>query len=108
MPAATKMASTGATTWTSGRIENRYTFAMVPDLVDELHLVGEARIADAIRHAYREEKQVIEGSGTVGIAALKAGLAKKPGPIVVILGGCNIDMALHKRLIDGEDVDLGA
>ncbi len=30
---------------------------------------------------------------------------EESGPIVVILSGCNIDMALHKRLIDGEDVD---
>jgi threonine dehydratase len=89
-------------------LDNHYTFAMVRDLVDEMRLVSEARIAEAVRHAYFEEKQVIEGSGAVGIAALLAGLVEKPGTTAVAVSGCNIDMALHKRLIDGEDVDLGA
>ncbi|MEE8535495.1 MAG: hydroxyectoine utilization dehydratase EutB [Kiloniellales bacterium] len=89
-------------------LDNRYTFAMVRDLVDDLVLVSEARIAAAVRHAYREEKQVIEGSGAVGIAALQAGLVEDPGTTVVVVSGCNIDMALHQRLIDGEDVDLGS
>src|ERR671919_2445205 len=75
--------------------DNRYTFAMVRDLVDDLLLVTEEQIADAIRHAYLEEKQVIEGSGAVGIAALRAGLVERPGTTAVVVSGCNIDMALH-------------
>jgi threonine dehydratase len=56
-----------------GRIgfDNRYTFAMVRELVDDLVLVSEEQIADAIRHAYFAEKQVIERSGAVGIAAAR-------------------------------------
>jgi threonine dehydratase len=87
-------------------LDNRYTFVMVRDLVDELLLVGEEQIADAIRHAYFEEKQVIEGSGAVGIAALRAGLVEAPGVAAVVVSGCNIDMALHARLIGGEPVEL--
>ena len=88
--------------------DNRYTFAMVRDLVDELLLVSEEEIADAIRHAYFEEKQVIEGSGAVGIAALLAGKLRRPGVTAVVLSGCNIDMALHARLIRGERVEPAA
>ena len=87
-------------------LDNRYTFAMVRDLVDHLLLVSEAQIADAIRHAYFEEKQVIEGSGAVGLAALRAGLVETPGVAAVVVSGCNIDMALHARLIRGEGVEL--
>ena len=87
-------------------LDNRYTFAMVRDLVDELHLVSEERIADAVAHAYWQERQIIEGSGAVGIAALKAGLIEDPGVCVAVLSGGNIDMALHNRLIGGEAVDL--
>jgi threonine dehydratase len=83
-------------------LDNRYTFAMVRDLVDELVLVSEEQIADAVRHAYVEEKQVIEGSGAVGIAALSAGKPRRPGITAVVLSGGNIDMALHARLIRGE------
>ena len=88
-------------------LENRYTFAMVRDLVDDLLLVTEAEIAEAIRHAYWWEKQVIEGSGAVGIAALLAGRIGDPGVTAVVVSGCNIDMALHHRIIGGENVDPG-
>ena len=89
-------------------LDNRYTFAMVRDLVDDLLLVSEAQIAQAIRHAYWEERQIIEGSGAVGIAALLAGLVPCPGVTAVIVSGCNIDMTLHHRIISGEDVDVTA
>ena len=87
-------------------LDNRYTFAMVRDLVDDIVLVSEAEIAQAIRHAYWEEKQVIEGSGSVGIAALLAGKVSDPGTTAVVVSGCNIDMPLHHRIISGEDVDV--
>lgn len=89
-------------------MENRYTFQMVRDLVDDLIVVTEREIAEAIRHAYWAEKQVIEGSGSVGIAALLSGKVKDPGLCVSLLTGCNLDMSLHKRIIDGEDVDVAA
>ena len=68
----------------------------------------EAQIADGIRAAYHDDQQVIEGSGAVGIAALRAGLIDNPGRTVALTTGCNIDMALHKRIVGGEDVDLMA
>jgi len=89
-------------------LDNRHTLAMVRELVDELVLVSEAEIADAIRHAYREERQIIEGAGAVGIAALKAARIPNPGVTVVVLSGANIDMTLHNRIVGGEDVDVGA
>jgi threonine dehydratase len=89
-------------------LDNRYTFAMVRDLVDDLVLVSEEQIADAIRHGYFEEKQVLEGSGAVGIAALRAGLVTAPGVTAVALSGGNIDMGLHARLIRGEPVELAS
>lgn len=89
-------------------MDNRYTFAMVRDLVDDIVLVSEAEIAEAIRHAYWEERQIIEGSGSVGIAALLAGKVRARGTCAALVTGQNIDMTLHKRLIDGETVDLMA
>lgn len=89
-------------------LENRYTFRIVRDLVDELVMVTEREIAAAIRHAYWAETQVIEGAGSVGIAALLSGKVEDPGLCVALLSGGNLDMALHKRIIDGEDVDIAA
>jgi threonine dehydratase len=87
-------------------LDNRYTFALVRELVDDLLLVSEEQIADAVRHAYFAEQQVIEGSGAVGIAALLAGALRQPGVTAVVVSGGNIDMALHARLIRGEPVEL--
>ncbi|UWQ60653.1 hydroxyectoine utilization dehydratase EutB (plasmid) [Leisingera caerulea] len=89
-------------------LDNAYTFEMTKAFVDDVVLVSEAEIAAAIRHAYFEERQVIEGSGSVGIAALLAGKIENPGRCAVLVSGQNIDMALHKRIIDGEDVDVAA
>lgn len=85
-------------------LANRWTFPMVRALVDGIVLLEEAEIAEAIRHAYRQEQEVLEGAGAVGIAALLTGKVCLEGPIVAVLSGRNIDMALHQRLIAGEDV----
>ena len=87
-------------------LDNQYTFTMVRDLVDDIVLVSEAEIAGAIRHAYWEERQIIEGSGSVGIAAIMSGKIKPTGPCALLLSGGNIDMKLHHRIISGEDVDV--
>jgi len=89
-------------------LDNAYTFAMTRDLVDDIVLVSETDIAAAIRHAYWHDRQIIEGSGSVGIAALLAGKIRDPGNCVVLVSGQNIDMTLHKRIIDGEDVDVAS
>ncbi len=88
------------------RLDNRYTFGMVRNLVDDLVLVSESKIAGAIRHTYRVERQIVEGAGAVGIAALQARRIADPGVTVVVLSGGNIDMDLHYRIICGEDVDV--
>lgn len=85
-------------------LENRHTFAMVRDLVDEVVLLGEPEIAAGIRHAYFEEREVVEGGGAVAIAAILAGKVRPRGPTVLLLSGRNIDMTLHRRIVCGEEV----
>ncbi|MGE5768253.1 MAG: hydroxyectoine utilization dehydratase EutB [Bacteroidota bacterium] len=87
-------------------LDNRLTFAMVRRLVDEVILVDEAEIAGAIRHAYREERQIVEGGAAVGIAALLREGKAEWGTTVVLLSGGNIDMALHQRIVGGANPDL--
>jgi threonine dehydratase len=88
-------------------LKNRYTFAMVRELVDEVILLTEEEIAAAIRHAYWEEQEVVEGSGAVGIGAVLAGkLENAGGPVGLLLSGRNIDMGLHHKLVSGETVEL--
>jgi threonine dehydratase len=74
-------------------LDNRYTFALVRDLVDETVLVSEAEIAAAMAHCYWQEQQIVEGAAAVGVAALLAGKVKAPGAnLVVLLSGRNVDM----------------
>ena len=89
-------------------LNNAYTFGMTRDLVDDIVIVSEAEIARAIRHAYWQENQIIEGSGSVGIAALLSSKVTPEGTTALLLSGGNIDMALHHRIISGEEVDVTA
>ena len=83
-------------------LANRYTFSMCRDLLDGVILLSEEEIAAGIVHAYREEREIVEGAGAVGIAALLAGKITPGGPVALILSGRNIDMELHRRVINGE------
>lgn len=83
-------------------LDNQLTFAMCRDLLDDVILLGEDEIAAGIRHAYTEEREILEGGGAVGIAALLARKIAPVGPVVAVLSGRNIDMTLHRRIICGD------
>ncbi|KWF05293.1 hydroxyectoine utilization dehydratase EutB [Burkholderia pseudomultivorans] len=81
-------------------LDNRYTFEMTRALADDVVLLDEAAIARGIAHAYRDERLVVEGAGAVGLAALlDQRIARRDGPVVVVVSGANIDMAVHRRLV---------
>lgn len=82
-------------------LANRYSFPLVAALLDEAVLLTEAEIAAGIRHAYVEEREIVEGGGAVGIAALLAGKVRPGGLTVVLLSGRNIDMTIHRAVING-------
>jgi len=88
-------------------LDNRLTFALCRDLLDEVILLSEAEIAAGIVHAYAEEREIVEGAAAVGIAALIAGRVRPVGPTVAILSGRNIDMDLHRRIVSGENPFAG-
>jgi len=85
-------------------LDNRLTFAMCRHLLDEIILLGEDEIAAGIRHAYAQEREIVEGAGAVGIAALLAGKVRAKGPVVVLLSGRNIDMNAHRGIVCGEAI----
>ncbi|WFU14562.1 hydroxyectoine utilization dehydratase EutB [Bradyrhizobium sp. CB3481] len=83
-------------------LDNKLTFPMCRALLDDVVLLSESEIAAGIRHAYEQEREVIEGAGAVGIAALLAHkVAGLRGPVAVVLSGRNIDMDLHRRVVNG-------
>lgn len=81
-------------------LDNRYTFRLVRDLVDQVILVSEDEIAAAMAHCYWHEQQIVEGGGAVGVAALLAGKVGTPGDrIVVLLSGRNVDMRRFTEIV---------
>jgi threonine dehydratase len=81
-------------------LDNRYTFALVRDYVDETVLVSEAEIAAAMRHCYWQERQIVEGGAAVGVAALLAGKTAPTGDdLVVVLSGGNVDMGRFTEIV---------
>ncbi|MBT1517482.1 hydroxyectoine utilization dehydratase EutB [Bradyrhizobium sp. SRL28] len=89
-------------------LDNKLTFPICRALLDDVVLLSESEIAAGIRYAYDQEREILEGAGAVGIAALLAHkIAGLRGPIAVVLSGRNIDMELHRRVINGMSNPLG-
>ena len=85
--------------------DNRLTFRMCAALLDGIVLVTEREIAEGIRHAYGQEREILEGAGATGIAAVLAGKVRPAGPTAVVLSGRNIDMRLHRHIINGGELE---
>jgi threonine dehydratase len=81
-------------------LDNRYTFPMVRQYVDDVALVSEDEIAKGMAFAFLEHRLAVEGAGAVGIAALLAGKAKlSSGPAAVVLSGGNVDASLLMDIV---------
>ncbi len=84
-------------------LENRYTYELARKYVDEVALLPERAIADAMRHLYLREGLVTEGGAAVGAALLLEDIAEKLGKrIAIVVSGRNVDMTLFQRVIGGE------
>ncbi|WP_312363672.1 hydroxyectoine utilization dehydratase EutB [Ensifer sp.] len=84
-------------------LANHVTFSMCQALLDDVILLSEAEIAAGMQHAYALEREIVEGAGAVGIAAILAGKIDPVGrPVALILSGRNVDMDLHRRVVNGE------
>lgn len=82
--------------------ENRYTFSLVRDLVDQHVLVSEEEIADAMRFAALEHHLILEGGGATALAAVRSAGNRIPGErLGVVLSGGNIDLELWHRVVAG-------
>jgi threonine dehydratase len=75
------------------------TFSVNRRLVDEIVLVGDEEIKDAMRFAFERLKIVVEPSGATPLAALLAGrTGRHSGRVGMIVSGGNIDSERFARL----------
>ncbi|MFI5931592.1 pyridoxal-phosphate dependent enzyme [Actinoplanes sp. NPDC051494] len=81
-------------------IPGELTFSITKRLVDEIVLVSDDELRDAMRFAADRLKLVLEPSGASGLAALLTGrLAPVPARIGVILSGGNVGAARLAELL---------
>jgi threonine dehydratase len=89
-------------------LENRFTFKMCRELLDDIVVVSEDEIYRAMQTLYHEDRIVAEGACVVAIAALQAGkLPGLKGPAATIITGRNVDMHVFTRIMNGQDIELG-
>jgi threonine dehydratase len=76
-------------------LDNRYTFRMIRQYVDETLLVTEKEIAAAMAFALEEHHLVVEGGGAVALAAvLHARVEGATGNTVIVISGGNVEIPL--------------
>jgi threonine dehydratase len=80
-------------------LDNRYTFRLVQQVMDEAVRVSEREIAEAMAFALMTHHLVVEGSGAVGIAALLHGKVAATGHhTAVVVSGGNVDVPLLLKI----------
>jgi threonine dehydratase len=81
-------------------IPGELTFSVTQRLVDQIALVSDAQIRDAMRFAFDRLKLVMEPSGATGLAALLSGAIDRVGNRVgVVISGGNIDATRFAELL---------
>lgn len=89
-------------------LENRHSYALCRDWLDDCMLVTEEEIYRAMQALYYEERIVAEGACAVGIAALQSGrLGEINGPVATIITGRNVEMSVFHAVMGGETITLG-
>ncbi len=82
-------------------LDNRYTFSIVKNFVDEVVLVSEEAIAAGMASLFREERIAVEGAAATTVAVLDE--HKLIGPesrVALVLSGNNIDGRSFMETID--------
>lgn len=88
-------------------LRNRFTFALCRDLLDDVVLVGETAIRDAMLALFHHDRMVAEGAAVVGLAAVMTGAVTLTGPSATIITGRNTDMTTFADLVAGRDLCIG-
>ncbi|HEY3727988.1 MAG TPA: threonine ammonia-lyase [Solirubrobacteraceae bacterium] len=85
------------------------TLSLIERWVDEIAVVGEDDVAEAMVFLMERAKLVVEGAGAVGVAALLSARVTGPGPgtTAVILSGGNVDPGLLAQIARRHESQAG-
>lgn len=82
-------------------LDNDHSFEMVRDLVDELVLVTEDQIAEAMAESVIEERMILEGAGATPIAALLHHDRSLFGEsIALVASGAMVDTTVLMKIVE--------
>jgi len=77
------------------------TFPLIQKYADDIVVVSEGAIRQAMRHLLLEEKLLTEGSAATVWAAVAEGKVKGPGPVIGVISGGNVDLDRFWRAVQG-------
>ncbi len=81
-------------------LENKYTFGICKDVIDDFILIDEPKIAEGIKFNFEKHKLVTEGAAATSIMAVKDQLSSYFGKnTICLLCGGNIDSELFGKII---------
>ena len=85
------------------------TLKLIDEWVDDILLVSEDEVAEAMVFLLERSKLVVEGAGAVGVAALLAGKLSGParGTTVLVLSGGNVDAGLLAEVARRQETQRG-
>ena len=81
-------------------LENKYTFGLVKDYVDDFILIEENQIIEGIKFNYENHRLVTEGAAATSVMVAKDNLSPHLGKnIICLICGGNIDYKLFSEII---------
>ncbi len=91
------------------KIPGRVTEPLIRRYVDDIVVVDEDSVAEAMMLLLERGKLLVEGAGAVGVSALLTGAVSPPssGHTVVVLSGGNMDLGLLTGLVRRHETNLG-
>jgi len=75
------------------------TMSILDETLDDIVVVEDEQIAEAIVLLVERTKLVVEGAGAASVAAILGGLAGGSGPVLALLSGGNIDASLMVQVM---------
>ena len=81
-------------------IDNKYTFKIAQETIDDFVLVDEDKIAEGIKLNFAEHKLVTEGAAATSVMVVKDNMTQHLGKnIICLICGGNIDSELFTKII---------
>ncbi|MEN1967477.1 hydroxyectoine utilization dehydratase EutB [Lentibacillus sp. N15] len=84
-------------------MNNRYTFAMVQQYVDDIVLLNEEEIAQGMAFMFTNHRMAIEGAAASGIGAILNHRLKLGSNVVIVISGGSVDSSVILGIAKGNE-----